>query len=192
MKILQDYLRDFQVSDPSEESLPKVTIKLLPQSIPSPVNPPPTENQGAKLQLPRYRTIPAASKAPVSLPGQVDLRNPAGSQITPGSQSIPSQKPSVSGNSSRPLHAVQRSSKISTNRVQMPNGEHVLLAVNRGHHLQLAQIDRRECPEDGQFFTKLKEEYKIKWGMLRRWLDVKQFHHCEFVEAGIQSSLLSI
>ncbi len=155
------------------------------------MNPPFLENQGAK-QRPHYRTIPATSKAPVSLPGQIYLRYATSSQTTPGSQSSPPQKPSVSSTSSTPLHAVQGSSRISTNQIQMSNAEHVLLAVNRGPHLQLAQIDRRECPEDGQFFTRLKEEYKVNRGIFRRWFDVKQFHHCEFVEVGIQSSLLSI
>jgi hypothetical protein len=68
----------------------------------------------------------------------------------------------------------------------MQTGEHVLLGVNRGHHLHLVQIDRRTCPEDGQFFAKLKMEYNIKRGILRRWLGVKQFHHCEFIEVGVE------
>jgi hypothetical protein len=191
MKTLQDYLRDFQVSDQSEKSLPKVTIKLQLQSNPSPVNPPSTENQGAKLQMPRYRTIPEASTAPTAVPGQANFGSQTGSRTATGSQNLPSQKPPVTGASSSPLHAVQGSLNTCINRVQMPNGEHVLLGVNRGHHLQLVQIDRRECPEDGQFFTKLKEEYKAKRGIFRRWFDVKQFHHCEFVEVGTQSSMLS-
>lgn len=184
METLQDYLPDFQVSGPSEKPLPKVTIKLQPQSNPSPVNPPLTENQGAKLQLPRHRTIPKAPTAPISVPGQAHFRSQTGSRKARGSQNRLPQKPPVSGASSSPLHAVQGSSNTGIGRVQMPNGENVLLGVNRGHHLQLAQIDRRDCPEDGQFFAKLKEEYKANRGIFRRWFDVKQFHHCEFVEVG--------
>jgi hypothetical protein len=192
MKTLQDYLLDVQVSGLSEKSLPNVTIKLQPRSNPSPVKPPLVENKGAKLQLPRHRTIPEAPTAPTLVPEQAHFRSQTGSSTATGSQNFPSQKPPVSGASSSPLHAIHGSSKIGTNRVQMPNGEHVLLGINRGHLLQLAQIDRTECPEDGQFFTKLKEEYKAKRGTFRRWFDVKQFHHCEFVEVGIQSSLLLI
>jgi len=78
----------------------------------------------------------------------------------------------------------------ANNPIRMPSNEFVFLGVNIGYHLELVQIDRTMCSDDGQFFSRLKLEYDTKRGTIRRWLSVKQFHHCEFVL--VSTSLVTV
>jgi hypothetical protein len=140
------------------------------------------------------RTLPSASSSAVqhSLPVQAHLRSQAGSISVAEGQNLPRQNLSATGISSSPQSTLQGAQKSSGNPIPMPTGEHVLLGVNRGYHLHLAQIDRSGCPDDMHFFAKLKKEYNAKRGILRRWMGVKQFHHCEFVEVGVEISTTNI
>lgn len=115
---------------------------------------------------------------------------------------IPIRRPTASPMASRRTHPLQNlpppeSSAglqpslrgITTqkgNSHTVPAGQHVLLGINMGYQLNLVQIDRNACADDAQFFARLKREYDKERGFIRRWLDVKKYHHCEFVEVTIR------
>jgi len=117
-----------------------------------------------------------------SIPTQAHLGSQAGPTPASGTQSTPRQRFSGSNQPTTPKSGTQGIISTSRNAIVMPTNEHVLLAINRGHRLRLAQINRSVCTDDSEFFKKLKEEYKSKRGIMRRLFDVKHFHHCEFVE----------
>jgi hypothetical protein len=203
MSTLQDYFQDSRGPGAFGKAVAPSTIKLQPRSDSLRGIPGLAENQNMKSQPPlslvkpskldipaismltiNPHTLPSASSSAVqpSLPIQAHFRSQAGSISATDGQNLSLQNLSATGISSNPQSTLEGAVKSSGNPIPMPTGEHVLLGVNRGYHLHLAQIDRSGCPDDMHFFAKLKKEYNTKRGIIRRWLGVKQFHHCEFVE----------
>ena len=107
---------------------------------------------------------------------------------TSGSQALLSSTGSASSISSTRRIPPQNATPQSRNTIQMPSGAFVLLGVSKSYNLQLAHIDKRQYPDDSRFFRQLKRDYNQKRGILRRWLGLYQFHHCEFVEVNPQYS----
>lgn len=129
-----------------------------------------------------YSLVPASRPASTSIPLQAHVRSGASNPGTGSSLVHRLPHISVHGPASTPQSSLGNVGGQSGSAISMPTGQYVLLGINKGRRLQLAQIDRSQCPDDSIFFTKLKDEYKAKRGMFRRLFDVKQFHHCEFVE----------
>jgi len=103
-------------------------------------------------------TLPAGPSGQSPLPPPQGFRSPVGTTITgiKRQNAIPMQNLPTTGSSSTTQPILQRSSRSTGNQISMPSGEYILLGVNRGYQLQLAQIDRNSCLDDGEFFAKLR------------------------------------
>lgn len=112
----------------------------------------------------------SASAVASSLPGGVP---DVVSQGVAGAPSFPVPSPNM------PAHHSIALSSGSTNALNANIESHVFLLVKRLSDYQVAQW-RVDPGSDDDFFRSLKAEYIKQRGLLRYWLSIYRFSHCDF------------